>query len=87
MTHDLPIKGGVDKDAMNLQMCNSMCQADVLNSTFLCFGVQAGTHCWCGNSPGSYDTGNCTNTCVGSPDVACGAQSSISVYQIARLAV
>ena len=76
---------------MNLQMCNSMCQSEDSNAsvTFTRFGIQSGTQCWCGNNPGSYGAieADCTDTCVGSPNVECGGQSSISVYEVQALLV
>ena len=85
VTRDLPVKGGYQNSTMNLQMCNTMCSASG-DFSFQYFGVQAGTGCWCGNDPGSFGISDeCTDTCVGSPNVQCGGHSSTSVYRVSSL--
>jgi hypothetical protein len=59
------------------QRCIATCKA----KGFLFAGVQSGESCLCGNSYGRYGTANnCTMTCTGNRNEACGGSYSNIVY-------
>ena len=75
---------GVIMNSMTLQLCSSICSI----GSFVYFGVQFGTNCFCGNSYGNKGVAaaaECDMTCAGDASQVCGASYRNSVYRLLYL--